>query len=202
MDSRRQDFDYLRKYLGNLAYMPLSLVAPLSQMLSNAVLGIRVLSVYNVRDLPSCTLSTSYNMVWRLSDLDATTCVQAFPNRKTVNWFVASILLPATGIHHYQVGVLLTSQIQCDGPELTVINDPYDCGGATRPLHQCMRQPRYDGFRVVEPQIRRCAFHCLNESPSNATVKVAVQLVQLPWLYLDVDSNGIEICGIEAYTFW
>ena len=168
----------------------------------SSVLGIRVLSAYDVGDLPSCTLSTSGSSVWQLSDLDATTCVQAFSGTKTVHWFVASVLLPATGIHHYQVGVLLTPQVQCDGHGLMVINDPYDCGGQPRPLHQCMRQPRYDGFRVDEPQIRRCAFHCLNQSPANFTVKVAVQLIRLPWLYPDVNTNDIEICGIETYTFW
>ena len=202
MNSRKQAFDCLRKYLGNLAYMSFSLVVPLSHVLSNTILGIHVVSAYGAGDLPSCTLSTSYNSVWQLSDIDAITCVQAFPGRKTVNWFVARIVLPATGIHHYQVGVLLTPQVQCDGHGLMVINDLYDYSGVPRPLHQCRRQPRYDGFRVDEPQIRRCAFHCLNQFPANSTVKVAVQLVQLPWLYLDVDSNGIEICGIEAYTFW
>ena len=166
------------------------------------VLGIRVLSVYDVGDLPSCTLSTSHNSVWRLFGSDATTCVQAFPGRKTVHWFVASILLPATGIHYYQVGVMLTPQVHCDDPGLMVINDPHDCCGERKPLHQCMRQPRYDGFRVDEPQMRRCAFHCLNQSPANSTVRVAVQLVRLPWLYQAVDTNEIQVCGIEAYTFW
>ena len=168
----------------------------------SSVPGIRVLSVYDAGAMPSCTLSASRSSIWRLSDIDVTTCVRALPGAKPVHWFVASILLPATGIHHYQVGVMLTPQVQCDEAGLTVINDPYDCGGEPRPLHQCMRQPRYDGFRVDEPQIRRCAFHCLNQSPANSTVKVAVQLVRQPWLYPDIDTSDIEICGIEAYTFW
>ena len=165
--------------------------------------GIRVVNAADFGNQPSCTLSTSgHPGVWQLSDAGATSCVQPFLHELPVHWFEGTILLPSVSIDYYQVGILTSPHVQCDHPGIVVLNNPGSWNGEHSTLRECVREPRYDGFRSDEPQIRRCAFQCLNQAPADTEVNVAVQLLWVPWLYDGIHYHDITICGIEAYTFW
>ena len=163
--------------------------------------GIRLLHVVDIGALlPFPVSTTNHKKVGQLADGDVTKCTAAFLKQQAVRWLVASILLPTSRITVYQVGVFTSPHVHCHDPALTVANNPSICSGQSEPPVQCERQPEYDAFRANNPQIRRCVFQCRNHAPPSSIVQVGIQLLWLPWLHKEGES--IEVCEIEAYTFW